>query len=339
MRTASVREHAPSACPESPTRCRMHATRTTALRKIEGRIAGNGHVAIPGLPLRSLPEKRQMIHSRSHRRRGVQSVLVFILLAGISGTTLADQSPALDRLDLSLGGYYADIATTISASTPQDEFHDHSNLEDELGFRRHKTVPRVRLNFLIGDSQGFSFDYFSVNRAHGQTLERAFSYGGNHYAAMATVQAKLDFDFGSAAYRWWFGQRNNAFGLGLGGAWYRVQARISGSATVNGKRVGDASAGTGTHAWAPELQLGWRHAFNDHWRIYADASGVMKNGGRLYGHIYKVDLGVDWYPWANLGVGVEYGYTRIKLNQHRHAYDDSLDMRLSGPSMFVKLRL
>jgi outer membrane autotransporter protein len=142
----------------------------------------------------------------------------------------------------------------------------------------------------------------------------------------------------SASYRWWFGNGNDVFGLGLGGAWYRVQASIRGEASVDGASVGEASASTSAHAWAPELQLGWRHAFNDHWRMYADASGVKKNGGRLSGHIYNVDLGVSWYPWKNLGFGAEYGYTRIKLNQHRSNHDEALDMKLHGPSLFVKLR-
>ena len=197
---------------------------------------------------------------------------------------------------------------------------------------------RARLNFLIGDSQGFSFDYFSVNRSHGKTLTDGISYDGNNYDAMASVRGKLDFDFGSAAYRWWFGKGNDVFGLGLGGAWYRVQAGISGNASVNGQPVGAVSSSTSAHAWAPELQLGWRHAFNDQWRMYADASGVKKNGGRLYGHIYNVDLGIAWYPWQNVGFGAEYDYTRIKLNQHHANYDDDLDMRLDGPSLYVKVR-
>ncbi len=84
--------------------------------------------------------------------------------------------------------------------------------------------------------------------------------------------------------------------------------------------------------------MGWRHAFTDQWRMYADGSGVKKNGGRLYGHIYNVDLGLAWFPWRNVGFGAECHYTRIKLNQHRTNYDDSLDRRLNGPSLFVKLR-
>src|SRR5574337_1770100 len=261
-----------------------------------------------------------MIHPRSRRHRWVHGGLVFVVLIGASNIASAQQSPALNRLDLSLGGHYASIDTTIGARTNGDEFHDHSNLEDDLGFRKHKIVPRVRMNFLIGDSQGFSFDYFSVNRAHSDVLDESFSYSGSHYDANALVHGKLDFDFGSAAYRWWFGQGNDAFGLGLGGAWYRARARISGSASVNGVPVGDASAGSNAHAWAPALQLGWRHAFNDQWRMYADAAGVKKNGGRLSGHIVNAALGVEWLPWPHLGFGAEYGYSRVVLHQRKQAY-------------------
>ncbi|MHB1273730.1 MAG: hypothetical protein ACYCZD_13365 [Rhodanobacter sp.] len=86
------------------------------------------------------------------------------------------------------------------------------------------------------------------------------------------------------------------------------------------------------------LQLGWRHAFSDRWRMYFDASGVKKNGGRLSGHIYNAALGTEWYPRPNLGLGAEYGYTRIVLHQHRHSYDANLDMKLHGPSVFLRLR-
>jgi hypothetical protein len=128
------------------------------------------------------------------------------------------------------------------------------------------------------------------------------------------------------------------FGLGLGGAYYRVHAAISGEASVNGEPVGQVSSGTSDGAWAPMLQLGWRHAFNDQWRMYADAAGVKKNGGRLSGHIVNAALGVEWLPWPHLGFGAEYGYSRVVLHQRKHAYHANLDMKLDGPSLFVHLR-
>jgi hypothetical protein len=273
---------------------------------------------------------------RRHRRIGIRLAIVPLALA--SSIACAQQSPALDRVSIWLGGYYANTDTTIGASDRSGQASGNFNLEKDLGFSKHKTVPRARLDFLLGDSQGFSLDYYSVNRSRRENLTRDISYAGNDYSAAATVRGKLDFDFGSAAYRWWFGQGNDVFGVGLGGAYYRVHAGISGTASVDGVPMGQASASSSDGAWAPTLQLGWRHAFDDQWRMYVDASGVRKNGGRLSGHIYNAALGIEWFPWQNVGLGAEYGYTQIRLHQRKRAYDADLDMKLDGPSLFVRLR-
>ncbi|HWU76498.1 MAG TPA: hypothetical protein VN043_08330 [Rhodanobacter sp.] len=275
--------------------------------------------------------------SRPHARLALQTASVFTL-ALVSSGAFAQQSPALDRVSLWLGGYNAHTDTTIGASDKSNTYSGDFNLEKDLGFKDRQSVPRARLDFLIGDSQGFSFDYYRVNRQNTQTISRGISYAGNDYDATASVRGKLDFDFGSAAYRWWLGHGNDVFGVGLGAAYYQVHAGISGQASVNGTAVGGASSSTSDSAWAPMLQLGWRHAFNDQWRMYADAAGVKKNGGRLSGHIVNAALGVEWFPWKNLGLGAEYGYSRVVLHQRKHAYDANLDMKLDGPSLFARLR-
>jgi hypothetical protein len=274
------------------------------------------------------------IPATSHLRR--RHLLAIPLMVATS-VAFADVSPALDRFDLSLGGYYANTSTTIGAGDKTGQLKGDVNLERDLGFEDHKTVPRVKLDFLIGDHQGFSFDYFSINRTQSKTLSDSITYGGNDYSAAATVRGKLDFDFGSAAYRWWFGSGNDAFGLGIGAAYYRVHAGISGIATLDGESA-QASTSYSETAGAPLLQLGWRHAFNDSWRMYFDASGVKKNGGQLNGHIYNAALGLEWYPWKNVGIGAEYAYTRIKLNDEQDSYNANLDLKLHGPSAFVKFR-
>lgn len=272
--------------------------------------------------------------SRPQLRRN-HLLAIPLLLA--STASFADVSPALDRFSLSLGGYYANTDTTLGAGDASGRFKGDVNLERDLGFEDHKTVPRVKLDFLIGDHQGFSFDYFSINRTQTRSISDGISYGGNDYEASASISGKLDFDFGSAAYRWWFGSGNDAFGLGIGAAYYRVHAGISGIATLNGESA-QASTSYSETAGAPLLQLGWRHAFNDSVRMYFDASGVKKNGGNLNGHIYNAALGLEWYPWKNLGVGAEYAYTRIKLNDERDSFNANLDLKLHGPSAFVKFR-
>lgn len=279
-----------------------------------------------------------MTHPPSRRHRRVRHRVAFVSLALASSIACAQPSPALDRVSIWLGGYDARADTSIGASDRSGQYGGDFNLEKDLGFSERKDVPRARLDFLIGDSQGFSLDYYSVNRTRSKSLARSISYAGSDYAATATVRGKLNFDFGSAAYRWWFGHGNDVFGLGLGGAYYRVHAGISGEASVDGEPVGQASSSSTDGAWAPMLQLGWRHAFNDQWRMYVDAAGVKKNGGRLNGHIVNAALGVEWFPWQNVGLGAEYGYSRIVLHQRKHHYNADLDMKLDGPSLFVRFR-
>ena len=279
-----------------------------------------------------------MVHAPAPRHRRLRDCLLFTLLALASGIACARQSSALDRVSIWLGGYDAQTDTTIGADDTGNQYSGNFNLEDDLGFKDHKSVPRARLDFLIGDSQGFSLDYYSVNRQNTEHISRDIRYAGNDYDADASVRGKLDFDFGSVAYRWWLGQGNNVFGLGLGGAYYRVHAGISGEASIDGQPAGQASSSTGDGAWAPVLQLGWRHAFNDHWRLYFDAAGVNKNGCRLSGHIVNAKLGAEWFPWQHVGLGAEYGYSRIVLHQRKRYYNANLNMKLDGPSLFVRFR-
>ena len=274
-------------------------------------------------------------------RRAAGCLVLAMPLVAASTVAMAQDdsghSPALDRVSIWVGGYYAKTDTNIGANSKDQQLRGHVNLEDALGFNDHKTVPRARLDLLLGEHQGLSFDYYTIDRSRSRTLTENINYGGEDFLASARVKGKLDFDFGSAAYRWWFGTGSDVFGVGLGAAYYGVHARISGEASVNGQSA-QASASTSDDAWAPLLQLGWRHAFSDNLRMYLDASGVKKNGSNLGGHIYNAAIGLEWFPWQNIGFGAEYNYTRIKLHQDHRNFDDNLDMKLNGPSAYVRFR-
>jgi len=269
--------------------------------------------------------------------------LFLVPLALASDAAMAQDSSVLpDRVSVRLGGYFANMDTDVTVADPSDTLSGKINLEDDLGFKQDKTVPRVRADFLFGEHQGLALDYYSIDRSSHQVLARDITYDGVDYSADADVRAKLDFDFGSVAWRWWFGQGDDAYGVGLGAGWYRVKTALVGDGAFDpgagGEQPVSVTTSSNDSAWAPMLQLGWRHRFNDQWRMYLDASGVRKNGGRISGHIYNAALGVEWLPWENLGFGVEYGYSQIKLHWNRSMYDADLDMTLSGPSAFVKLR-
>jgi len=245
----------------------------------------------------------------------------------------AAPSQALDRISIWLGGYRADA--DLDLTLRENQSGAESGRLDVGDFK--DTVGRARLDFLIMDSQGFSFDYYGLKRDRSLTLLEPFSFGGTDFDANAVLDTRLQMDFGNAAYRWWFGGERTVFGFGLGAAWYRLDARVRGEATFDGQTA-IVTEGYKDDAVAPLVQLGWRHAFSDNLRTYIDISGVKKNGGSLEGHIYNGSLGVEWFPWQNLGLGAEYSVSRIKLNGSEGSLDATADIKLNGPSAYLRLR-
>lgn len=260
------------------------------------------------------------------------------VLAGTCGVAAADTHPALDRISISLGAYQADSDADARVNGSAGVLGSNVNFEDDFGLTKDREVARARLSFLIGDSQGLEIDGYSFNRSATKTLDRTIVYDGSTFDVDAQVHGKLDMDFASVAWRWWIPAGDaDVWGIGLGAGYYRVAGEIAGTATLNGDEQfvrTDESAS----AWAPLVELGWRHAFSDRARLYADISGVYKSSGSISGHIYNGALGFEYFPWQAIGFGIEYGAQRIKIDADKSNFNGELNIRLSGPSAFLKAR-
>ncbi|HEY3519934.1 MAG TPA: hypothetical protein VGK80_02705 [Rhodanobacteraceae bacterium] len=275
-----------------------------------------------------------------HRRRFRRALAMIAVAAAVvaaSFTVSAQQSPALDRVSVWLGGYYSSNKTTVSGQGTGTYAGIQGTLdfENDLGLKDHSADPRARLDFLIGDSQGFSFDYYQIHRNVSGDYAAAIPELGTDVGAH--IDSNIDYDFGSASYKWWFGHASDVFGIGLGAAYYNVDFRVNGTAQA-GDDSTDFSDSYDESAWAPMLTLGWRHAFDEHWRMYIDASGVKKNGGDLSGHIWNAALGVEWFPWQNVGFALEYAASRLHLDKNFDEGNAKLDLNSDGPAFYLRAR-
>ena len=267
------------------------------------------------------------------RRRGsVLPALALGLLVAGSGAW-AQKSPAVDRVSVWLGGYRVDANGDLQAHTPDGAYN--------TGWQRvidgDETVYRARLDWLLFESQGFSIDYYRFKRTDTRGISDSFSFNGVNYAVDASASAKTTVDVGNFSYRWWFGSGDTALGLGLGAAYFKASLAYEASATLGG--VSDSVVDrVGDNTWAPLVTFGLRHRINDAFRVYADVSGARKNGGDNSGDIVNAALGVEYFPWQNIGVGAEYGTTRIRYHHRGDDVDARLKLRLNGPSVFLRMR-
>lgn len=248
---------------------------------------------------------------------------------------LADPSPALDRISISAGAFHAEPTFKLGVDTP------YGNVDTPDRTNSKVTIPRLRADILLFDSQGISFDYYRYDRSYSQSVSGGSTIDGQPVTGSATFNSNIKLDLARLSYKWWLGSGNSVFGIGLGGAYYRADltGSISGTVTAGGNTYSDGSSDRYTDdAVAPLIELGWRHAFSPNLRMYAEAGGVKKNGGNLQGHIYNANVGVEWYPWKNIGLVLDYGEQRVKLERSSVNSDAELDVRFRGPSVFVKAR-
>lgn len=242
----------------------------------------------------------------------------------------AQVSPALDRFSLSVGGFYAEPTFGARFDTPYGTLDSGDVKRDSV------TMPRLTADLLLFDSQGLSFDYYRYKRTYSESVGGNFTVGANQVAASADASLETKIEFAKLAYKWWIGSGNTVVGLGAGAAYYRIGLDARATASVNGTSA-TFSAGESEDAIAPLLEIGVRHAISPDFRLFADASGVWKNGGKVHGSIYNAAVGVEWFPIKNVGVVLSYGVSDIDLKR-----DDTIDTRLrvklQGPSAFVKAR-
>lgn len=264
-----------------------------------------------------------------------------VLLACMSVTTgnaLAAPPAPLDRLSVSAGAFYAEPEIQVGANTRYGRIDTGTEKGDDV------TLPRAKIDLLIGDKHGVSADYFRYSKSYRPALQGGTVIDGVPISGAAAFDGKLQLDFAKVAYKWWLGEGNDVFGIGLGAGYYR--AKVGGTATadivgsINGTDVTRTLSGsdsTSESAIAPLLELGWRHAFSPELRMYVDASGVKRNGGKINGHIYSGAVGVEWFAMKNVALVLDYGVQKIKLNRDSER-DANLGIKFAGPSAYVKMR-
>ncbi|MDQ2821299.1 MAG: hypothetical protein M3Y65_13040 [Pseudomonadota bacterium] len=260
-------------------------------------------------------------------------------LFALAGATVhAEPSVALDRVSIAAGAFNAE--PKISAGVQRDDGYLSTGEQD--GSR--VTLPRVKADVLIGDSQGISLDYYRFDKSYDTALSGSTTRNGQQLSGSGTANAKLQLDLAQLAYKFWLGSGNDVFGIGLGAGYYH--ARIDGNATgtvstttgpLTTTRTFSGNSGASESAFAPLLEVGYRHAFSPDLRFVADVSGVKKNGGRLNGHIYSGTAGIEWFFAKNVGLVADYGIQKIQLGRDGDRRAD-LNVKLTGPSAYIKVR-
>ena len=218
-------------------------------------------MVVTSVPARLSPPRPHHLALRGAMMLGVLG------MATAAATARAEPSPTLDRVSISVGAFSADPRINIGADT------QFGRIDAPESKPSHTTIPRIKADVLIGDRHGLAFDYYRYDKSYTPSLTGETIINGQPVTGTATANADLKLDLAKLAYKWWLGNGNDTFGIGLGAAYYHAGLNGTATGVVNGETA-TARDSISEHAFAPLLEVGWRHAFTPDLRMYADASGI-----------------------------------------------------------------
>lgn len=269
----------------------------------------------------------------SRRLRTASSWAALTLTAATPAFAAESSVPVIDRLGIWVGGYNVDAEGDLSLSAVDGS----QSTGKQRVIDGSEVVKRARVDWLLFDRQGFSADLYKYSQNKSLGVSEPFDYNGQNYSASAQLNTKTSFDVGNFSYRWWLGGEDTVVGVGVGAAYYKVKVNYTASASLGGLSQ-TISDGEKKEAVAPLVTLGLRHRISDQVRLYADLSGSKKSGGDTNGSIVNAGVGVEWFPWRNVGLGAEYNHTRIRVNYKDGDASAKLNLKLNGPALYLRMR-
>jgi len=274
-----------------------------------------------------------------------------LMLLGVAGLLLA-AGPAMaesathfpgdspDNFRLRLGLIFADLQSDVKISSPSLPGGDIDLTGTGLvGDTKTAFRGDGYWNFLGRSYLDFGFLDYSTDGS--KTASKDLHFGDVIYKVGAKVSAEQSARYIYAAYRYGFVKNENVhFGLSLGVSYATERAKLSASAGVtkpDGTVIsGGASREKELNVPVPLLGMNLEVALGRTVTIGGNIRAVGATIDPWSGSWVEGVAGINWYPWANFGIGAAYEYQKIILEKkNSNGNDTRFDQRYEGPRTFI----
>jgi hypothetical protein len=252
---------------------------------------------------------------------------------------------ALDRAGFSLGSYRSDLNLNASVNgeiggTGTRLDGTEIDYERDFDFGGSHQLLFAEASWRPFERHQFGLGYHRDRRDSTRRLERDILFNGDTFRINAEVRADFEYQLLDARYTYWpWLTRQDALGLTLGVAAYRLELGLSGELSIGG--VGTTQRQTAafdSDVPAPLIGLDYRHAFNRDWRFFADASAFKASVNAIDGRVANLNLGLEYYPWRHVGVAFVYTGYELRGDIERRGFEGDLKLRSSGYQLQLRLR-
>jgi hypothetical protein len=269
------------------------------------------------------------------------SVLVMaaalLIAAPAYAEEFADKIPDLVWLDI--GASVADLTTDVGLT-------GQSGVGATIDFEKIFNLPGNKTTFMIQGTARVSehrrhvdFGYVNIDRSGSRVIDQDITWGDYQIDAGGTVTSEFNTEFIYAAFRYDFLHLEPIRISGSAGLSYvDLGSSLSGVGNVNGDPAGsfDKSTSVGLPVPLIGFNVDWALTKGLVFRSYYRFFRLNTNG--IDGGMYESGIHLNWYFIRNLGLGVGWDRTELRLNSYESGNDTlKADYTISGVGLYVTM--
>jgi hypothetical protein len=245
---------------------------------------------------------------------------------------LPPASPITDHLALNAGFFWGSVRT-FGQIGPRGGTPPGTALiaEDTLGVTNRAYQPQLEVMFRLEDRNRLRVDWLDLRRNGASVLGSGLQFGDQSYLVGQPIQSMLDWRQMDVTYTYSFLRRQRfELGAGIGLHFIEAEARVqspSSPQTADYSEAGPFATLAGDGTWL----------IDRHWSFNARAQYMRLTLGSYRGELE--DMHADFqYRWKrNFALGAGYDYTRRELDALHSDPSGELQLRITGPRLFLRV--
>ncbi|RZA28631.1 MAG: hypothetical protein EOP02_06835 [Proteobacteria bacterium] len=275
-------------------------------------------------------------------KRSLTLLSLFSLLF-LAQHAAAEELTPLDRFWVGAGVYDSDNDLDIRIDGEDLVDGTEVNFQRDFGFDEKELATTVDAGFTLANRHQFTVSGHRYSSSASRTLDETYDVDDQQFVVDADFDGDLDISIMSVGYTYFFhSNERSAFGVGLGGVRYAIDADMVAAGVVDdgegGVTVVSADVSKSESAWAPMLRVQYSQMLGDQWRLHVELAGVKKSNGSVQGDAIDASVSVDYFPWEHFGFSLRYNYNDVDLDYTKSSYNGRLNLKNQGPSLLAIVR-
>jgi len=272
-------------------------------------------------------------------RRAIIAILFWLLAVSSAAAEKSDWRswPTGDRLQISVGAFFPNIDTKVSARSASNPAGAKVDFESDLGLSDSETRPVAGLAWRFAKRHKLKLSYFDLKRSGDTVSTVRIRFGDVDIKVGVPVQSFFDVEVLEANYNYSIlFSRKLEFAVGIG---LSVQDIDTGIRADDGTII--SSQNLKMTAPLPTLNAFFSYAFTDDWISHANIGWLaveadISDSTDFEGSIWNSSLGVRYKAFDNVSFDLSWGIFDVDMDYFKRDLIGTLDYNYHGPAFSIQ---